>query len=50
MDVEHWDAIVVGSGFGGAVVAYRLAEAGRSVLLLERGKAWPPTSFPRSPR
>jgi cholesterol oxidase len=50
MDLEHWDAIVVGSGFGGAVVAYRLAEAGRSVLLLERGKAWPPTSFPRSPR
>ena len=46
---EHFDCIIVGSGFGGAVSAYRLAEAGRSVLLLERGKAYPPGSFPRSP-
>ena len=46
---EHFDCIIVGSGFGGAVSAYRLAEAGRSVLLLERGKAYPPGAFPRSP-
>jgi cholesterol oxidase len=46
---EHFDAVVVGSGFGGAVSAYRLAEAGRSVCLLERGKAYPPGSFPRTP-
>ncbi|HEV3478023.1 MAG TPA: GMC family oxidoreductase [Gaiellaceae bacterium] len=45
----HYDAIVVGSGFGGAVMAYRLAEAGMSVCLLERGKPYPPGSFPRSP-
>jgi len=45
----HFDAIVVGSGFGGAVMTYRLAEAGMSVCLLERGKAYPPGSFPRSP-
>jgi cholesterol oxidase len=32
------DAIVIGSGFGGAVTAYRLAEAGLKVLILERGK------------
>lgn len=31
------DIIVVGSGFGGAVVASRLVEAGRTVVLLERG-------------
>jgi cholesterol oxidase len=43
------DAIVVGSGFGGAVVAARLAEAGHSVLALERGRAYPPGSFPRTP-
>jgi cholesterol oxidase len=47
---EHYDAIVVGSGFGGAVSAYRLAEGGKRVCLLERGKAWAPGQFPRSPR
>jgi len=31
------DAIVVGSGFGGAGVAHSLVTAGRSVLMLERG-------------
>ena len=46
---EHFDAVVVGSGFGGAVSAYRLSEAGMRVCLLERGKAYPPGSFPRSP-
>ncbi len=46
---EHFDAVVVGSGFGGSVTAYRLAEAGHSVCLLERGKSFPPNSFPRSP-
>ncbi len=30
MGTEHADAVVVGSGFGGSVAAYRLAEAGRS--------------------
>ena len=45
----HFDAVVVGSGFGGSVTAQRLAEAGMSVCVLERGKAYPPGSFPRSP-
>src|SRR3954453_3333874 len=49
MTDSHYDAIVVGSGFGGSVTAYRLAEAGKRVLVLERGKAYPPGSFARSP-
>ncbi|MCF8571084.1 GMC oxidoreductase [Gordonia sp. HY002] len=32
--------IVVGSGFGGAVTALRLTQAGVRVLLLERGREW----------
>jgi len=45
----HYDAIVVGSGFGGSVMAYRLAKAKMRVCLLERGRAYPPGSFPRTP-
>ncbi|MBX6382775.1 MAG: GMC family oxidoreductase [Microbispora sp.] len=47
--MEHVDAVVVGSGFGGAVAAYRLAEAGLSVVVLERGRAYKPGDFPRGP-
>jgi len=46
---EHADVVVVGSGFGGSVTAYRFAQAGKHVVLLERGKAYPPGSFARSP-
>jgi cholesterol oxidase len=47
--MEQFDVVIVGSGFGGSVMAARLAEAGRSVCLLERGRAYPPGSFPRTP-
>jgi choline dehydrogenase-like flavoprotein len=36
-----YDAIVIGSGFGGSMAAHRLVEAGWQVLLLERGE-WVP--------
>lgn len=44
-----FDVVIVGSGFGGSVNAYRLAEAGQRVCVLERGKAYPQGSFPRTP-
>ena len=35
-----FDAIVIGTGFGGTIAAVQLAAAGKSVLLLERGTFW----------
>src|SRR5690349_24306832 len=44
-----YDAIVIGSGFGGAVTACRLAERGYSVLVLERGRHWEqPNQYPKN--
>src|SRR5262245_54650652 len=42
-----FDAIVIGSGFGGAVSALRLSQAGFRVALLERGRRYPRNSFAR---
>ncbi|GAA2073400.1 GMC family oxidoreductase [Actinomadura alba] len=47
--MEHVDALVVGSGFGGSVAAFRLAEAGKSVVVMERGRDYPPGGFARTP-
>ena len=46
---NHYDVVIIGSGFGGSVMAYRLAEAELKVCVLERGKEYPPGDFPRSP-
>lgn len=37
MSPAHYDAVVVGSGFGGAMAAHELVRAGLRVLMLERG-------------
>ncbi|UVJ40745.1 GMC family oxidoreductase [Arthrobacter sp. CJ23] len=47
--IESVDAVVVGSGFGSSVAAHRLSAAGQSVVLMERGKPYPPGSFARTP-
>jgi len=43
----NYDVIVIGSGFGGAITACRLAESGYKVLILERGRRWDKTNYPR---
>jgi cholesterol oxidase len=43
---NHYDAVVVGSGYGGAVSASRLARMGLQVAVLERGKEYVTGAFP----
>ena len=38
---EHYDVVVIGSGAGGGTLTYALANAGKRVLLLERGDFLP---------
>ncbi len=42
----RYDVIVVGSGYGASISAARLAEAGLSVCVLERGREWSLGEFP----
>ena len=49
MALEHVNAVVVGAGAGGGVVAKELSEAGLRVVLLERGE-WPSFDEPRPRR
>ncbi|MGH4008971.1 MAG: alpha/beta fold hydrolase [Pseudonocardiaceae bacterium] len=43
---DHYEVVVIGSGYGGAIAASRLARAGRQVCLLERGKELHPGEYP----
>ncbi len=45
---DHYDWVIVGSGFGGSVSALRLVEKGYRVLLVEKGRRWRPEDFPRT--
>ena len=45
---DTYDVVVIGSGFGGSINACRLAQTGRSVCILERGKRWDKKDFPRT--
>lgn len=46
---SRYDAVVVGSGFGGGVAACRMAEQGMRVCVLERGRRFGPGDFPDRP-
>jgi cholesterol oxidase len=46
MAATDCDAVVIGSGFGGAVSALRLAEGGYKVVVLERGRRWKRADYP----
>ncbi len=47
-----YDFVVIGSGYGGAISAARLAAANLnpkpSVCILERGKEWQPGEYPET--
>jgi cholesterol oxidase len=44
----HYDVVVIGSGYGGSIAASRLARAGKTVCVLERGDERQPGSYPNS--
>jgi cholesterol oxidase len=43
---QRYDAIVIGSGYGGSVAAARLARGGKRVAVLERGREFATGEFP----
>ncbi|MFN2255177.1 MAG: NAD(P)-binding protein, partial [Candidatus Promineifilaceae bacterium] len=45
---DVYDFVIIGSGFGGSVSAYRLVEKGYSVLVLERGRRYNAEDFPKT--
>jgi cholesterol oxidase len=46
--LDHYSVVVIGSGYGGAITAARIARAGQSVCILERGKELHPGEYPNS--
>jgi len=46
--LRHYSVVVIGSGYGGAIAAARIARAGREVCVLERGKELHPGEYPNS--
>jgi cholesterol oxidase len=44
--ISVYDAVVIGSGYGGGVAASRLARMGLRLAVLEQGRHWRPGDFP----
>ncbi|MGH6739146.1 MAG: FAD-dependent oxidoreductase, partial [Bradyrhizobium sp.] len=40
--IQNPDAVIIGSGISGALIAKRLAQAGKTVVILEAGQEQPP--------
>ena len=45
---EHFDVVIVGSGFGGSVTALRLTEKGYRVAVIEAGRRFEDDDFPKT--
>ena len=43
---DGYDAVVIGSGYGGSVAACRMSMAGIRVCLVEKGRRWEAKDFP----
>jgi cholesterol oxidase len=48
MRAQHYDWVIVGSGFGGSVSAHRLTQKGFEVLVIEKGCRFEPEDFPKT--
>src|SRR5215831_12092728 len=50
---NQYDIVIIGSGYGGAITAARIASAALNpkptVCILERGKEWMPGQYPETP-
>ncbi|MBI45238.1 MAG: cholesterol oxidase [Candidatus Marinimicrobia bacterium] len=45
---QNYDVVIIGSGFGGSVSALRLAEKKYKVLVIEKGKRYNSSDFPKT--
>jgi cholesterol oxidase len=45
---NHYPILIIGSGYGGSVLAARLSGTGKAVCIFERGKEWHPGMFPKN--
>src|SRR5215472_5332397 len=43
---DHYAVVVIGSGYGAAIAASRMARAGQQVCILERGREFQPGEYP----
>ena len=46
--MSHYDAVIIGSGFGGSIAALRLTEKGYRVLVLEAGRRFDDQDFAKT--